>query len=279
MRLYTFLIALCATNCNAFTVRSDLSRSSSQRHRATAKNDVEPGISAAAVESNDRDGIIRRRAFLRTSSVGAAAGVLAWTGYGFPFHAEADVSRPAARGLAEASIQLLGTDKKPIEVSVLYPKQWTVTKTPGKQISIQDYKYTDRAFSLSTPFPTGKKSLGDLSVSFYTDLLFDLNGPYGNFGKVEDFKVIDSKTVDKGKRVYRYVDLKFAAPTQTVMQVQRRVCIASTIVGNDVVIFTASVLASRWDKISAVVAEMVESYRAEEPQKTPDPSSFFFNRT
>lgn len=28
-------------------------------------------------------------------------------------------------------------------------------------------------------------------------------GPYGNFGKVEDFKVIESKTINKGKRTYR----------------------------------------------------------------------------
>lgn len=35
---------------------------------------------------------------------------------------------------------------------------------------------------------------------------------------------------------------------------------ASTIVGDDVVIFTASVLASRWPKISPVVAEMMVSY-------------------
>lgn len=42
-------------------------------------------------------------------------------------------------------------------------------------------------------------------------------------------------------------------------KVQRRVCIASTIVGGDVVIFTASVLASRWDKIFPVIAEMVVS--------------------
>lgn len=27
--------------------------------------------------------------------------------------------------------QLAGSGKQPIEVSVLYPKQWTVTKTPG----------------------------------------------------------------------------------------------------------------------------------------------------
>lgn len=27
--------------------------------------------------------------------------------------------------------QLVGSNKQPIAVSVLYPKQWTVTKTPG----------------------------------------------------------------------------------------------------------------------------------------------------
>lgn len=31
-------------------------------------------------------------------------------------------------------------------------------------------------------------------------------GPYGNFGKVEDFKVIESKTTIKGKRAYRRVE-------------------------------------------------------------------------
>ena len=40
-------------------------------------------------------------------------------------------------------------------------------------------------------------------------------------------------------------------------QVEKRSCVASTIVGDDVVIFTASVLASRWSKISPVVAEMM----------------------
>lgn len=42
-------------------------------------------------------------------------------------------------------------------------------------------------------------------------------------------------------------------------QVEKRSCVASTIVGGDVVIFTASVLASRWPKISPVVAEMMVS--------------------
>lgn len=43
----------------------------------------------------------------------------------------------------------------------------------------------------------------------------------------------------------------------TGAQVEKRACVASTIVGDDVVIFTASVLASRWPKISPVVAEMI----------------------
>lgn len=42
-------------------------------------------------------------------------------------------------------------------------------------------------------------------------------------------------------------------------KVERRACVASTIIGDDVIIFTASVLATRWPKISDVVAEMVVS--------------------
>ena len=45
----------------------------------------------------------------------------------------------------------------------------------GKSISIQDYKYTDRAFSLSRSLPSGKKGVNDLPVSFYTDVLFNLD--------------------------------------------------------------------------------------------------------
>lgn len=42
-------------------------------------------------------------------------------------------------------------------------------------------------------------------------------------------------------------------------QVERRACVASTIVGGDVVVFTASVLATRWPKISDIIGEMVVS--------------------
>ncbi|CAM9872888.1 unnamed protein product [Ectocarpus sp. 8 AP-2014] len=139
-------------------------------------------------------------------------------------------------------------------------------------------KYTDRAFSLAMPLPSGTKSVGDIPLSFFTDALFSLDGPYGTFGKVDDFKVIGAKSEAKGKRDYRYVDLKFSAPTQGLLQVEKRGCVATTIVNGDVVLFTASVLASRWPKISPMVAEMMESFRADEAQKTPDPSSFAFNR-
>ncbi|CAM9881150.1 unnamed protein product [Scytosiphon promiscuus] len=220
---------------------------------------------------------VSRRALLEKASLAAVAGALAWTGVAD--EAAAGTARPSARNLAEASIELSGSGKQPIAVSVLYPKQWTVTKTPGKSINIQDMKYTDRAFSLAKPLPEGKKSVGDIPVSFFTEALFSLDGPYGTFGKVDDFKVIGAKTESRGKREYRYVDLKFAAPTQGLLQVEKRACVACTIVGNDVVIFTASVLASRWQKISPVVGEMIESYRADVPQKTPDPSSFAFNRS
>lgn len=47
------------------------------------------------------------------------------------------------------------------------------------------------------------------------------------------------------------------------LQVERRACVASTIVGSDVVIFTASILASRWGKISPVVAEMIVRARCQ----------------
>lgn len=54
---------------------------------------------------------------------------------------------------------------------------WHTSRT-GKSISIQDYKYTDRAFSLSAPLPGGKKTVDELPVTFFTDVLFDLNVRY-----------------------------------------------------------------------------------------------------
>ncbi|CAM9749382.1 unnamed protein product [Pylaiella littoralis] len=219
---------------------------------------------------------VSRRSLLEKASVAAVAGALAWTGVADD--ASAGTARPSARNLAAASVELTGSSKQPIAVDVLYPKQWTVTKTPGKSINIQDMKYTDRAFSLAKPLPKGVKSVSDIPVTFFTDALFSLDGPYGTFGKVDDFKIVGTKSESRGKRDYRYVDLKFSAPTQGLLQVEKRACVASTIIGDDVVIFTASVLASRWQKISPVVAEMMESFRADVPQKTPDPSSFAFNR-
>ncbi|CBN77207.1 expressed unknown protein [Ectocarpus siliculosus] len=180
---------------------------------------------------------VSRRALLEKASVAAVAGAVALTGVAG--EASAGTARPSARNLAETSIELNGSGQQPIAVSVLYPKQWTVTKTAGKSINIQDMKYTDRAFSLAMPLPSGTKSVGDIPLSFFTDALFSLDGPYGTFGKVDDFKVIGAKSEAKGKRDYRYVDLKFSAPTQGLLQ---------------------------------------ESFRADVAQKTPDPSSFAFNR-
>ncbi len=48
---------------------------------------------------------------------------------------------------------------------------------------------------------------------------------------------------------------------------EKRACVASTIVGDDVVIFTASVLASRWPKISPVIAEMIVRVRGRQTDR------------
>ncbi|CAM9312062.1 unnamed protein product [Ectocarpus sp. 13 AM-2016] len=219
------LVTSAATGGMAFQL---MASSSSSRRAPTS-------MKASGSES------LSRLALLEKASVAAVAGAVALTGVAG--EASAGTARPSARNLAETSIELNGSGKEPIAVSVLYPKQWTVTKTAGKSINIQDMKYTDRAFSLAMPLPSGTKSVGDIPLSFFTDALFSLDGPYGTFGKVDDFKVVGTKSVAKGKRDYRrellYVDLKFSAPTQGLLQ---------------------------------------ESFRADVVQKTPDPSSFAFNR-
>lgn len=51
-------------------------------------------------------------------------------------------------------------------------------------------------FSLPSPLPRLPRQFICARVSF-------CQGPYGNFGKVDDFKVIGAKMETKGKREYR----------------------------------------------------------------------------
>ncbi|CAM9847718.1 unnamed protein product [Ectocarpus sp. 4 AP-2014] len=160
--LACLLVASAATSGMAFQLMA--SSSSSSRAPTTMK--------ASGSES------VSRRALLEKASVAAVAGAVALTGVAG--EASAGTARPSARNLAETSIELNGSGKQPIAVSVLYPKQWTVTKTAGKSINIQDMKYTDRAFSLAMPLPSGTKSVGDIPLSFFTDALFSLDVSLAN---------------------------------------------------------------------------------------------------
>lgn len=49
-------------------------------------------------------------------------------------------------------MQLLGTAKQPIDVSVLYPKQWTVTKTPGQYSYLTLHCLGPHSHCMTSPF-------------------------------------------------------------------------------------------------------------------------------
>ncbi|CAM9671381.1 unnamed protein product [Discosporangium mesarthrocarpum] len=245
-------------------------------HMASSLSRVAPNmrLSSSArgrAENAGSDGS-DRRSFLEKSGL-MIGGALAWLGE--VENAEADFKRPSAKGLVDLSVEIMGSNKQPINVEFLYPSKWTPSSVRGNTVSVQDYKSTDRVFSMVVPLPEGVSNVQKLPISFFTDVIFDLNGPYGTFGQVEDYKVLGTKNIEKGKRTYRYVDLKFAALTQGLLQVDRRACVAATVVGEDVILFTGSVLLSRWAKVSDVLAEMIVSDfpgnagRPKEPQEPP----------
>ena len=103
-----------------------------------------------------------------------------------------------------------------MQVSFAFPDTWALAKGPN--LDVRSVKNADSAFVLSAPLPEGERGAGTLPVSFFTELLFAMDGNYGSYGGVDDVRVVsqstDSLSTPTGDtQTYRRLELKFAVLT------------------------------------------------------------------
>ena len=123
-------------------------------------------------------------------------------------------------------------DKTIVDVSFAYPDKWTVSNGPN--LDVRDIANSDSAFLLVTPLKG--KSIADVKMKFFTDLIFDPAGKYGSYGTVDDFKTTDAEVVELtspagAAQKYRRFKLRFDALTYNQNTVSRTAYVSATSAG------------------------------------------------
>jgi len=183
---------------------------------------------------------------------------------------------------AETGVQRLSSDISPLfkpgqildelrtadggsaQVIFAFPEDWTLAGGPN--LDVRNVREADSAFVLAAPVPA-KASFEKIPDLFFLEVLFDPAGKYGQYGQVDDRKVVSSELLSYtlpsgGKQCYRQISLKFAPLTYNGNTVERRALLSATSVGGTVFICVAGSLATRWKKLQPELAEVQSSFRA-----------------
>ena len=235
---------------------------------------------AVSMSAREESAVFSRRALLEkvaaSSAVGAALGVVA-----MPRSAEAakKVKAVGEGGFSvgggmlsggsfqDFSIEATGSDSNPVVYSFSYPARWTLSRNTG--IMVTDYGTTDKAYALVAPLPGNVKWIADLNTKWFTNLIFDKDGYYSQYGPPENVKIVEQHATEKRGVPYRFIDLSFSVLTPNGILSARRACVAAVAVGKDVFLLVSSIQNSRWSKVRGEVSEMMESFRAfKAPERT-----------
>jgi hypothetical protein len=144
-----------------------------------------------------------------------------------------------------------------------YPEEWTLAGGPN--LDVRNVKESDSAFVLAAPLPLGK-TIEILDEEFFLNVIFDPQGKYGQYGAVDDRKVVSFERVSVtlptgGQQAYARIDLKFAPLSYNQNTVQRRALISATAVGGTVFICVAGSLAKRYKTLQPELASIQQSFR------------------
>jgi len=150
------------------------------------------------------------------------------------------------------------------EVAFAFPAAWTLAGGPN--LDVRDVRQSDSAFLLVGALPAGQ-AFESLPDNFFLDLLFDPAGKYGQYGQVEDRKVLSctltALTLPNGrKQQYRRMALKFAPLSYNANTVERRALLSATAVGGSVFVMVSGSLATRYKAVKEDLLEVQESFRA-----------------
>ena len=156
-------------------------------------------------------------------------------------------------------------DGSAVTLSFAFPEAWTLSGGPN--LDVRDVKESDSAFVLVAPLPASKRSIEDIPISWFLDLLFAKGGKYGQYGTCDDRKVVKSDVVAAslptgGTQLYRTLDLKFAPLSYNANTVERRALLSATSVGGSVFVLVSGSLATRYKKLQPELLAVRESFRA-----------------
>ena len=151
-----------------------------------------------------------------------------------------------------------------LQVAFAFPAAWTLAGGPN--LDVRDVRQSDSAFLLVGALPAGQ-AFESLPDNFFLDLLFDPAGKYGQYGQVEDRKVLSctltALTLPNGhKQQYRRMALKFAPLSYNANTVERRALLSATAVGGSVFVMVSGSLATRYKAVKEDLLEVQESFRA-----------------
>ena len=153
-------------------------------------------------------------------------------------------------------------DKTIVDVSFAYPDKWTVSNGPN--LDVRDIANSDSAFLLVTPLKG--KSIADVKMKFFTDLIFDPAGKYGSYGTVDDFKTTDAEVVELtspagAAQKYRRFKLRFDALTYNQNTVSRTAYVSATSAGGSAFVLIAGCLSKRAKEAGKELTSIQKSFR------------------
>lgn len=172
--------------------------------------------------------------------------------------------RRAAEVTSRAALATVSWFGFALQVAFAFPAAWTLAGGPN--LDVRDVRQSDSAFLLVGALPAGQ-AFESLPDNFFLDLLFDPAGKYGQYGQVEDRKVLSctltALTLPNGrKQQYRRMALKFAPLSYNANTVERRALLSATAVGGSVFVMVSGSLATRYKAVKEDLLEVQESFRA-----------------
>ncbi|KAG8461865.1 hypothetical protein KFE25_013884 [Diacronema lutheri] len=166
----------------------------------------------------------------------------------------------ASPGIFSDELRGAGDPSAIVGVTFTFPKAWTPAR--GQNVDVRNIRTSDGAFLLALRAPDGAQSVRALPDAFFTRALFAPDGKFGQYGAVDDFRVLSSRVVERDGVPYATLDVRFSALSFNYNLVERRLLLSAVVVGDSVYMLAASAFATRFKTVSAQLRDVVESYRA-----------------
>jgi len=180
-------------------------------------------------------------------------------------------------GKADFNAELLTPDGQ-TSVFLYFYAPWPMMRSSG--IESRDLANPEAAFVQVAPLALVGKGGSDailnkvdgtidLPTSFFTQSIFAPSGKYGAYGAPTDIRV--KKNIERGKNTPPSTTIytaTFTTLTPSMIESNRKVLIAVSVVGDGVFMLVAGTIAARFKKQAGLIEKAVESFSCVEAPKT-----------